>query len=343
MPLRADILSPLSVSGQTAPNADLAWRLNFTTNPALDANIKSNALGTFLLPLPVLTISLMEGSNRIYVQASKNGEYSEWRFADVVVDSVPPTISGPTPAPDESHVKTHQPFVGAILKDMPSSNCPNCVTSGVNTSVITLATANAIPIASQTERTKVLSKYSFIANDYYVIWIDSATGLPPVLKEGAGLWYYPYIEGGDNAQYKRNLSWRFKINVNNGDGSGPNVPNKYLDGVIVGHTANNQPLISCVLKDGGSGVDLSSIELFVDDMGISVLNAQSLNFAASLEPTFDGSNPLPGIQDGVKVSYKPDAPLSVGLHTVKVKAKNWADNPVWEDPLQDTWAITIDP
>lgn len=304
--IRADAGAPLSVVGETDPNALVGFRLEASTGPVLDT-LTSSMAGDFSGPAMTLTGSLTEGKNKIFAQATKDVYYSPWNITEIIRDINPPAISGQTPT---GAVKNRQPYVRAILLDSPVA--PGKDVSGVNASVISLFIGT------------VSVNYNYDSQSGLAGYVDSVSGLPPVLSTQT---YTVRLEGGDNAFYKAASTWTLTPSPDSVDASAPSVSSKSPIGIA----GTNPPTISCDVFDNQSGIILDTVELILD--GAVVVSSTMGNLASSLTPLAQ--------QDGVTVSYTPSYSLPAGGHNVTVRGSHWAASPSDKVSSTDTWSFNV--
>ncbi len=314
--VRGDPASPLRATGQTSPSAAINWTVETSTNPVLDV-CASDANGDFDCALPNVTAALNEGMNTLYGQTIKTVYYSPWNATTFVYDVNPPTFTLTT-ALSTSTVKNRQPVVRAKYVDRPL--IAGRQVSGVNLSVLRLAGANSPLVLSS----NTLSyNYDPLTND--MTWVDSATGLPPVLSTGT---YTVVFEGGDNAFYKARSTWTFTVDIGDfTDGSDPHIVNESP----MGGAGTNMPTISCDVYDRQSGIMMNSISMILD--GSVVVSSAAGNLYSAYQPN--------AAQSGGTLTYTPQSALSSGNHTVRVTVSHWGESPAGNVSSTDAWNFWV--
>jgi hypothetical protein len=232
---RADSTSPMPVAGETDALATVNLYMGASgilASPTADASRNFSAAPS------ALTSALVEGANVLLGQATKDGYTSPITQRSLILDLVPPVLTGPMPL---GATPTKSPYVAAALSDTGASTttssgiCPDVITMKINGS-------------------EVNTSYAAGA----VIWIDSTTGTVPVLENGA---YTVLVEAGDYAGYKTTHSWTFTLAAPVTDNSAPTIAQK---SPIGGSTPSTLPEISVKVFDNQSGIIPSSIILKID-------------------------------------------------------------------------------
>jgi hypothetical protein len=296
---RADGISPLTVEGETDPLASVNLYVNASgilASPAADMG------GVFSASPLAVTLALVEGTDELRGQASKDGYASPIGQRTVIYDLQAPSASSLSPASGGT-IFTRSPFVAAVLTDPGASTT---TTSGVCPEVITLFIDGA----------EVHHSYA----DGTVVWVDSVTGISPVLSTKA---YTAVVEFGDYAGYKASATWTFTLSVPDTDHSAPSVANK----TPIGGSAPALPEISAKVFDNQSGIILSSIVLKLD--GAVVVDA------SNIASHYDAA--------GERVFYTPSSAFTSGSsHTVEVTASHWATDPSNKVTTVETWDFTVE-
>ncbi|MHB9156067.1 MAG: hypothetical protein ACYC5N_10345, partial [Endomicrobiales bacterium] len=247
VPVRADMGSPLFLSGETDPLAIVHLYMNSTATELDSANADMTGLfGFYTTPT---TIALVEGKNSIWARATKDTNLSPFTVRDVVLDLNPPAITALQPV---GTVYDRAPRVSAVLSD-----------AGISTDTVSGICPQVITLKQGTE---------IVAHEYHqdtgeVVWIDSATLLPVTLSTGS---YSMTLEGADNAHYKTRQSWDFTVAIEDPDHSAPAISNKSP----IGSCNTELPDIQVRVFDNQSGVDPARIELRFD--GVVVVNASNI-------------------------------------------------------------------
>jgi prepilin-type N-terminal cleavage/methylation domain-containing protein len=247
VPARADMGSPLYLTGETDPVAVVHFYVNNTATER--DNTTADMSGIFTSYSTLSTLALVEGQNRIWAKATKDANLSPFTFRDVVLDLNPPSVTAIQPT---GTVHDRAPRVGAVLSD---TGISTDVVSGICPSVITLKKGTQI-----------------VAHEYHqdtgeVVWVDSSTLLPVTLTTGT---YSMTLEGADNAHYKVRQSWNFTVAIDDPDNSAPAISNKSP----IGSCDTALPEIQVRVFDNQSGIDPGRIALKFD--GAVVVDASNI-------------------------------------------------------------------
>lgn len=298
----ADSSSPIEFIGSTAPAATVHFYRN-TTSPEI-FNFTTGMVGDFDVVSSVYNAVLAEGSNRVIAQTTKGGLTSPLAYADVILDLNPPQIVSVEPASGTT-VESLSPCVKATLTD--TAIAAGATASGICSDVITM-------------RNTTITGHVYNSTTGVVYWIDSVTGLPPVLANGQT--YTITLQAGDKAHYKVSTTWSFTVVASGIDNSAPSIANKSP----IGTTHEAMPIISVKLQDNQSGLNLNSIVLKLD--GVVIVN--SANLAQCWDPSTD------------TLSFALTSPLANGSdHTVEVTVSHWASDPADKVTSTESWDFHV--
>lgn len=329
---RADSSNFLVVEGFTAPNATVY--ISTSTPPSgagstIRDTLTADSAGHFSGGVAHTTSGLIEGVNVIYYEAVKTVTFlstpiqmrSPVGLFRAIWDIKRPSIS--SEGPTSSHVHTLSPVVGAVFLD--NSVTIGATTSGICPSVITL---KVDPQGSPPEVAYSPPHVFFNMATGEIRWWDPTTHLPLQLENGRR--YDIKLEGGDRAHYGRTSDWDFRIDIDESDASPPVLDNlSPLDGSV--NVLNPVP-IHCKVWDGDSGVDYSSVELFVN--GVPVINSSLTPLMGDFIDARNGTLTVP-----------PQACPSGSTIVIRVRARHWG---VAADPAQNwlddnSWNFTCAP
>ena len=283
-PLRADAASALSVSGET----DSLASVNLYVGASAILNVLSADFdGAFSGAASAVTGALVEGSNLLTGQAVKDSYTSPISARTLLYDYSPPGAYTWTPT---GALADRTPGVQAFLLDLSASTT---TTSGICPDVVTLKVNGAAV------------HHNFDPASGRVVWIDSGTGIVPILADGA---YAVVLEGGDYAGYKATHSWTFTVSVPDTDNSEPTIANRSPEGLA----GSQLPVISAKVFDNQSGIIPASITLKVN--GSTVVDPGNIG---------EAYDPATGT-----VSYTPQTPFAHGQYVdVEICATHWATDP----------------
>ncbi len=296
---RADSTVPLRIAGETDPLATVRFYVN---NSGELANTAADMIGNFDSSPLAVTTNLPEGSNQLRVLATKGNYTSALAPRDIVLDLNPPQVSSQTPS---GTVSTLSPYVSATLSETPINS--TVAVSGIVPDVITLKINDQIV------------NHTYNSTSQTVIWVDSMTGLSPVVSTGS---YTARVEAGDSAGYKVIDTWNFTLDINDPDNSAPSIAQKSPNGT----THSLLPEISVKVFDNQSGIVPTSIVLKVDGSVV----VSSSNISSYYYPANDF------------VRYATTAPFVNGTsHSVDITASHWANSPSDQRTSSDTWSFTV--
>lgn len=316
--VRADVGAPLQFKGETVPlsNVGFSTAPQWTSGgvfPWMDAGGPVNATGLWALNAPNITAALIEGRNRLGGYAWKPGIARSPIWADTFIfDKSIPLMANETPVhPSTNPVKTLTPFVGLQFYDDTASTSN---VSGICPEVIWVGTGSSAANASTDEAQHLYMDGWAVYQSSWVVVASPNSGLMEPLPDNA--FTYVYIEGADRAHFGNKSDWRFRVKIDNPDGTPPTL------GCVV--SAGVTPTITCTLNDPDSGVNWKTIDFGVYHLAIAPPNKIAAVNVTDTPRMGDFFDPKPIVTGGI-LRYRFTAPLSIG-HTywITLKAKNWA-------------------
>ncbi len=296
--LRADSGSPLPVSGETDPLA--AVNLYLGTSGVLDSGTADMA-GAFSVFSPNVTAALVEGSNLLVAQATKDAYTSPVTNRTLLLDLGIPGTSNPLPT---GTADTLAPFVAVNLFDL---GLATTAVSGICPDVITLKVGGTAV------------NHTYDSTTGRVVWIDSMTNTVPILSSAA---YTAVIQAGDYAGYKTTYSWTFTLSVPDTDNSAPAVSNKSP----IGMAGSQLPVISVRLQDNQSGINPLSLQMTLD--GAVVVSSATIGSAYDPET-------------GTVSYTPPAAFASGSFHDVEIRGSHFSQSPADKIESVDSWSFSV--
>ncbi|MFH1283767.1 MAG: prepilin-type N-terminal cleavage/methylation domain-containing protein [bacterium] len=285
---RADSGHYLTISGKTAPNANVYFYVNeealFTGMCTADS-----IAGMFEAAFSAFNDRLIEGMNTIKVKAVKNAFTSPLQIIYVIYDLNPPIIGENSPL-DLSEVKTLYPRVGALINDVGISTTN---VSGICLDVLALKVNGNIV------------KHFYDQDLQEIFWISDSNKF---VELNNGESYSIELQIGDYAKYKAIGNWEFNTNIDEADATPPIITDKEPTGIV----GDPFPTIKARIYDDESGINANSIVLQVN--GLLCVNQDNIIYH------YNNTTQM--------FSYKSQNMLSSGTScTVQLKCKNNSNDP----------------